>query len=348
VGGEGQAHGLSNDELRSLCAAARREPSLPPGFLAAVAGAAASALDGREDSLAADLFAEMPQDEPAVARGLSFRLTEWIEKDPGGVSTWLKRVIARGTVKGSQRREYERLITHADVMLAPVAQLPFIRSLPEGDQGELLGAALRRLKSAQDIQAFASGVITWPAAGPRDYVLRATMAKLLDHGGFAAAAAWLDSLPGASSEQKSDARLALTIDEPAAVEMMPQRATWILSQADPSGQADVAARLTANWVGRDYNAAGAWLHQNRTAPWFDAAASAFAVGVATKEPASAFDWALAIFDETTRRTALMEVLRRWRQNNPSAADDYLMASAVPEEWKAELKGRNPAPAPPSK
>ena len=325
---------LSPNALHQLIAETRKDPDARlPGILANILQAAG----GHDETVCDLLLAIQKSDENAEGR-LFGLIDQWLQKDPASVIAWTRRVMAGGSITDEKpRKKLEALTAVAAVMQAPIASLPRLRTLQERDQMELLPAAMLAVKSPAEIRSLAAAVLTWPTAEPRRYVYDATIQKLLSIGDMTSTSAWLDTLPDVTAQQKNEARIALAIKDPDAAAHMPRHAAWVLSKANAAEQPDVAASLTASWIQADHDATGTWLNTNRTAPWYDAAACAFAEGVSGKEPVTGFDWALTISDESLRRKAFKEVMRLWNKDDTATAAAYLEASSLPPDWKQELR-----------
>lgn len=331
---------LSDDELRTLCAAARAQPEPAPGFLVTVASWAATALRGRNDALAAGFFADMPQTDNDVAIRTSALLFEWIRKDSRAAAKWLQEALASGKLNDSpQLRSIQDLLEAAMVKNAPVDSIPRIQALREEDQPKFLAVALSDLQSQEQARTMAKAILNWPVDSVRNETIQHAMDTLIEHGGFDTSADWIDSLPDVPADRKDAARISF-LRHGDSIHATAERATWAVAHASPDRQADVAAQVTTTWTWQDYNAAGAWLRENRAESWFDAAAAAFAAGVARTEPTTAFDWAMTISDESLRRNSLADVMRQWEKEDRQAARAYLEASAVPASWKTEFTGLN--------
>ena len=329
---------LSIADLRALASAALQEPDASPKFLINLVRLIASAGPGANRGLAFDLLLELYPRGADMGQKLEREVADWLLTDPAASAAWIRQALSGGKVTDPKlERKLKAILAKAEVSLAPVASLPRLRTLPSDEQRELLGYAMRGANTPADIRALAASVITWPSAEGKSQVFWATMEKLQSLGDFPATIAWIHALPDATPSQKREAFMTLAMRDPDAVANIPRNAACILSVTDAAEQSDLAASLTASWINADHDATGTWLNNNRTAPWYDAAACEFAQGAARKEPATGFDWALTISDEPLRRKAFKEVMRIWNKDNASAAATYLESSVLPPDWKQELK-----------
>ena len=329
---------LSIADLRALASAALRQPDTSPQFLINLVRLIASAGPGANRGLAFDLLLELYPRGADMGKKLEREVADWLLTDPAASAVWMRQALSGGRITDPKlKKKLATNLETAEVTLAPVANLPRLRTLPDDAQSDLLGAAMRGANTPADIRALAGSVITWPHPAIKDRVFGATMHKLQSLADFPTTIAWIDALQDATPEQKNDALLALAMLDLNAVANIPRNAALILSRTDAASQSDIAARLTASWINADHDATGTWLNSNRTAPWYDAAACEFAQGAARKEPATGFDWALTISDEPLRRKAFKEVMRIWNKDNASAAATYLESSVLPADWKQELK-----------
>lgn len=329
---------LSLAEVRTLMSAALREPDPSSKILTDLARRLASTGTGQYRGLAFDLFLELHLREEGKNKALERGLYDWLLTDPSASAVWLRQALAGGKVTDPKlERKLKADLAKAEVWLAPVASLPRLRTLPSDEQKELLGYAMWGANTPADIRTLAAAIISWPSAEGKDQVFGATMEKLQSLGDFPATIAWIHTLPDATPAQKREAFMTLAVRDPNAVANIRRNAACLLSVTDAAEQPELAAQLTAEWIQADHDATGTWLNTNRAAPWYDAAACAFAEGVSRKEPVTGFDWALTISDESLRRKALTEVMRLWNKNDTAAASSYLEASSLPPDWKQELR-----------
>lgn len=226
----------------------------------------------------------------------------------------------------------------AKVMAEPVAGLELIRDLPKEMQGSFLRQALKAIKTTDDAASYAVAVLNWTEPEVRERNVDELMDMLSRFGDFTATSALLDSLPGTSGERKADARLELVKQSLAGPDLL-RRIAWALAAASPEAQGEVASGIVTARAAQDHDAAGTWLNQHQSAPWYDAAALTFARQIQQKDPATAFDWSLTISNEPTRHDALGEVMSHWQETDAAAAGAYVEKSTVPDEWKAEMQAR---------
>jgi hypothetical protein len=331
---------LSSSELEQLIFAAQAEAATAPQLLIGIAAFVILPAEGarRVPDCLTPFLAELPMKEPGTGYVFRGTLICWLEQNPAAASRWLKEALAAGKLQDCPGKKDLPLFRALGAMrAAPLQELANIRNFPDNRQDSLLEAGAGSVSTPEDIRAFTAAVIAWPSAGAKRRPLETLMEKLLENGGFSSASAWLDALPDATAEQKNEARIVLALRDPDTSQIS-SHAAWAVSSAGAAARPAVAGGLTEAWVLRDHDAAGAWLNTNRTAPWYDAAAGAFANGVAAKEPASAFDWMLTISDERHRRSVLKSVMNRWQKDNAAAALEYLEKSSLPSDWKTEFTG----------
>lgn len=342
---------LSPEQQRAVIFAARGISGVAPDFLYEITKAVILRMALVDPGMAAVLLTELEPSDSRLTRLIHSCANTWFGQDPGKCAEWLERSLAAGKFRNSG--VYERLKKMAalgKVMGNPVGSLDFVRSQPTVLQTGLLQAAVPRLKTAGDTRTFAAAVIAWapleepgtgfesaldPLGKADGTLLGNVIRRLSELDDFARLAPWLDGLDGVTAERKSQARIELVMQAPDATETA-RRADWVMASGDPASRPKLAAQLTEAWMAGDYDAAGNWLNAKRSADWYDTAAQSFAAGVAEREPATAFDWAVTIADESRRHDALNTVMTRWRQENAAQALEYLAAATVPEAWKAEF------------
>jgi hypothetical protein len=114
-----------------------------------------------------------------------------------------------------------------------------------------------------------------------------------------------------------------------------------LATAPASVERDLAVKdaFTA-WVREDREGLVRWLTAmgpEGVEPWFQPAVIMSARVLASSEPAEATKWAAVVDDEQQRELAFVQVARRWRQQDPTAAEAWLQQSPLSEEARAKAR-----------
>ncbi len=146
---------------------------------------------------------------------------------------------------------------------------------------------------------------------------------------------WLHSLPTPPGQKAVILSTWATLPEN--MTHIAVNADQVLRSLSPDHQGVAAAELTRGWMEADFNAAGTWLNENKSAAWYDEAAAKFAGGIRTKDPAAAATWCLSLKDEAKRHAALNNMMPLWLNNSPTEAKAFLDQSTIPETWKKEWR-----------
>ncbi len=105
------------------------------------------------------------------------------------------------------------------------------------------------------------------------------------------------------------------------------------------------SRIAMQWANRDPQAAGDWLNKQPQGPQLDEARRSFAVAVAGRDAAGAFDWVKAIQDESKQLDGYRAVYKSLSTKNPASADAALDGAGLPPEIAAKVRdSMKPKPA----
>jgi hypothetical protein len=131
-------------------------------------------------------------------------------------------------------------------------------------------------------------------------------------------------------------------DGPAAME-------WLSTQT-PGPETDFAVRIAfRTWVWEDREAALRWTAakgREGLEPWLKPALVVYVRSLAEDDPAEAARWATLIEDDEEREFALIDLARRWREQDEDEAEAWLRQSPLSEE--AREKARQPRPQRPAR
>jgi hypothetical protein len=99
------------------------------------------------------------------------------------------------------------------------------------------------------------------------------------------------------------------------------------------------SRVVSMWANRDPQGAGEWLNRQPQGPQLDDARRSFAVSIAARDAAGAFDWAKAMQDETKRVETYEQIYRTLNAKNPANAESALNQAGLPPEVAAKIRER---------
>ena len=108
-------------------------------------------------------------------------------------------------------------------------------------------------------------------------------------------------------------------------------------------RAEAMGQLMSAWAGHDATAANRWLKTLPSSPSRDSSIAAYdnAVGIyssarSSTSPASAFQSAGTISNETLRNRSLQEIATTWLNQDPEAAQQRIVQSSLPANIKSQL------------
>ncbi|CAN5202191.1 hypothetical protein BH23VER1_BH23VER1_32880 [soil metagenome] len=115
-----------------------------------------------------------------------------------------------------------------------------------------------------------------------------------------------------------------------------EMAGWIRDLQWPELQARFARSLTDSWASNDPRAASEWTAALPPGMGRDAAADGLAQRITRNDPASAWQWAVAIGDADLRRDRTSAVANTWVKTDREAALEAVASADLPEDAKAAL------------
>jgi hypothetical protein len=222
---------------------------------------------------------------------------------------------------------------------APALARAWLDALPESDAKESLVYGLLDGWSTTDFAAAAAYAESRPSSEARDRFRELLLQRALRAGGIAAAQNWVNGIaeddrnrqykqrafgdvvetmlyrdPAAAarwiSEMDGRAHVGPEAVTNTAVKLAESSPTgaleWLatLKTADAKGVAKGAGTVMQQWAQQDASAAGAWLQQNTTHPFYDRLALGFVRTVVSTDPNAAKEWAQTVGDEELRGKAM--------------------------------------------
>ncbi|SUS06578.1 hypothetical protein DF3PB_30031 [uncultured Defluviicoccus sp.] len=110
-------------------------------------------------------------------------------------------------------------------------------------------------------------------------------------------------------------------------------AVWVARLSDGDTRSSLLREITERWSRVDALAAGDWLATLAADEIREQAVHAYIDQVAPRYPRLAAPWALTFADEGMRSKELGNLIRNWRQADPSAAMAWINGAALPESAK---------------
>lgn len=273
---------------------------------------------------------------------LAVAIETWARADPNAALAWI-RATPPSTEIGSEAIEVALIRGWFDSNHSGLED--YIRNLgPSFERQRALASLARR-----SIQRNGPGVlVSWAEAlpdEPRRFKLaafRQVASELAQRTDPAAAVAWCEAHcdgPFGSNVRKLVAMRWAARDGPAAFE-------W-LATAPAGAERDRAVQdAFLAWLRTDREAALGWVEASSSEgiePWLRPALDLYAVSISDERPIEALSWAAQINDDTRRETAFIAIARRWREQDPSAAEAWVEQSPLSE--KARERVRTPAHVP---
>ncbi len=313
---------------RTLALWARRDPAAAMAWVEALPSGEARqrALDGA--------FPQWAKDEPQAAMAyllqqpegahraalMSQAVQAWVENDFESGFQWLQENSAHTSP------EMLRQMVSSVAVRYPEQAIRLSRFLAPEDHATFRNV-VERWTHAHPDQATAH-LRALPEGPERERFLEGYISGLAQSDPGAAAKAAL-TLPPGPRQESALRRVAAEWGEadPAAA------LQWATALPEGTGRDGAIGNVVRQWAGADQHAAAAFVNTLPLGSTRDRAARQFATAIVNEDPAGAAMWAASIGDAKQRESSLTNIIRTWKQSNSAAAEAWVNASKMPDEWK---------------
>ena len=280
--------------------------------------------------------------DPQVQSEIRLALvTHWAAEDPLSVVGLLSAYAAPTPDNPNGSPEWSALLGKVSAQWAAADAnhaVLWAQSLPEGPVKTValaqVGCQLRHDVgnwAESDPSAGAAWVNGLPEGDAKVGVI-ACLATIWAHQDPVAAANFVSTLPAGTAQNQAVAAVVTTwaLTDPK------QAAQWVGQIPESAARDQALQGLIGIWGGQDANGVAQWLQSLPQTPSRDVAISAFSGTVADRFPAIAFQWAETISDATLRSQQLENVAGIWLKQDPTAAQQNIVQSNLPQDIKSRL------------
>ncbi len=298
---------------------------LPPGDLRNRALSSVVATWAKSDPQGALRYVMESPDGQAHQSMLQTTLVRWISNDPKSGLQWLDENAA--TIKPNT---LSNLLTSLSYQNSEAAATLLSR-IPEGDLRNRNARNVGSQWAASDPAAANTWYERMPEGPAREQFLRG-MISAIGRYDAPAASEKIERLSEGTIRDQATTELASTwaqSDPRAAFE-------WVANTASEKAFEGAIGNIAAQWAGQDPDGAADWLNTIPAGKLRDNAVQQFSIRALSDDPKTAALWATSIGNESSRRMVLSIVMSRWSANDKEAAQAWLAAAPVPQEWKTSL------------
>ncbi len=293
---------------------------------------------------------------------------QWAETDPAGAAVRLRQLSDSSKANPARWNDLVGQVVAVWAGADLKGALAWIQSLPEGAiKSQALAEvsyrwtetapqaaaayaarekdpALIKLVAAKWAETDPQSAAVWAArlpAGEGQDAATISAVVIWAQKDAAAAAAYAASLP----KEKAQGPAVLAVVSAWSTTAPAQAAAWVEQFPENPVRGQAMGQLMSTWAGNDATAANEWLKtlppspsRDNSVAAYDNAVSIYSSVRSATSPASAFQSAGTIFNETLRNRSLQEIATAWLNQDQAAAQQRIVQSGLPANIKNQLLG----------